>query len=156
MLGSSLTWNFFDSVNWWGVQTLLEEWIASRAGEGGSSPSSEVSCKKSPKVTQHEPLVRYWKIQNRPIAWFDFIIWMPSMRLDISQFIVIQLLPISYLIWCLEVSLYGLCRRKKTSSKDCRQFRTTLHHLNQRYMEMCPMCAPQLSRFFLEIDLSRI
>jgi hypothetical protein len=40
-------------------QTLLEEWIASRANEGGSSPSSEVSCKKSPKVIQREPLVRY-------------------------------------------------------------------------------------------------
>jgi hypothetical protein len=86
-----LSLDSFELVNCWAVQTLLEEWIASRATEGaGGEKLVEVNYKQFPKtftsnLKGHNGTC--WKRHMELMPDFAFIIFLPNIYCTISQLI---------------------------------------------------------------------
>lgn len=100
VLMPGLSLDSFELVNCWAVQTLLEEWIASRATEGAEGEKLvEVNCKQFPKtftsnLKGHNGTC--WKRHMELMPDFAFIIFLPNIYCTISQLIATFCLFIPY------------------------------------------------------------
>jgi hypothetical protein len=100
VLMPGLSLDSFELVNCWAVQTLLEEWIASRATEGAEGEKLlEVNYKQFPKtftsnLKGHNGAC--WKRHMELMPDFAFIIFLSNVYRTISQLIATFCLFIPY------------------------------------------------------------